>query len=156
MFNYFTKVLEWLYAAKPNWYLPTTDSPSMQDIQLIVGLCNEEVGELHAGMLNNDKLEIKDAIIDLMWVALNAAALFRITPFELTSMADAVMESNFSKFTHDENIAKKTVLDYQGNGVEAYYTKINDYYIIYRKSDNKILKSIDYKPVTKILNNGSK
>ncbi len=50
-----------------------------------------------------------------------------------------------SKACKTEEEAKKTVtLRTKEQGEECYYEKVGDYYIVYRKRDKKVMKSINY------------
>lgn len=66
---------------------------------------------------------------------------------------EEVMNSNFSKFCLTEEQAQQSV-DAYANGnhpnkmwevIECYYEKVENYWIIKRKKDNKVLKSIGFK-----------
>lgn len=59
----------------------------------------------------------------------------------------AVHESNMSKFCKSESEAHETIRKYKSNGVEAYFTVNNGLYVIFRTSNNKVLKSVNYHPV---------
>lgn len=90
-------------------------------------------------------IEQMDAYCDLQYV-LSGAILASGMQDSFDRNFKAVHESNMSKFCIDLDEVRDTInyLDIR----ESVYTKmIGKYYIIYRKSDNKVLKSINYKPV---------
>lgn len=60
---------------------------------------------------------------------------------------DRVHKSNMTKFAPTEEGAITTVMEYLGEGVVADYSEVGGLYTIYRKSDGKVLKYIDYEPV---------
>lgn len=148
MKKYIQRVLKWVYIYKPEWKNKLEDRRErFNAIQLIIKLLNEETGELHAGLLNNNNEEVIDAIVDLFWVALNAAALQGITAEEVSEFFPKVMKSNYSKMCSTEQEAIETVEEYGSDDAGqklAYYKKIGEYYLVYRSSDNKILKSKNY------------
>lgn len=147
MKKYIQRVLKWVYIYKPEWKKELSYHDNGDAINLIIKLMNEETGELHCGLLNNDKEEIIDAIVDLFWISLNAAALKGITAEEISNYFPKVMKSNYSKICSTEQEAIDTVNMYSldGSGQKiAYYKKIDGFYLVYRTQDNKILKSKNY------------
>lgn len=73
-----------------------------------------------------------------------------ILKFKLDNFKTALLrvhESNMSKFCKTEEEANETVKSYFEKGIETYFKLVNDYYVVYRSEDNKVLKSINYKPV---------
>ena len=146
--NIIKDVLKWLKIAKPEW---GKSKVSFKEKNLVKSIIQEEVDELFSAMDNNDKGEMKDAIVDIFWVALNAAALYGISENELQDFVNKVSESNWSKFCDKEEDAIDTVVAYASGThfdkpdkiIDTYYKKIGDKYVIFRK-DGKIMKSINY------------
>lgn len=108
-------------------------------------------------MFQNSELEQKigmaDALADLQYVLSGAIITFGYSEI-FDEIFDEVQESNMSKFCTTEEEAIETVAKYASEDTETYYEKVsllNDnldsFWVIYRKSDKKILKSINYKPV---------
>jgi glycosyltransferase involved in cell wall biosynthesis len=61
---------------------------------------------------------------------------------------DRVHISNMSKACNDETEVSKTLKHYEDNyNTSAYAKYINGKYLIYRREDNKVLKSINYQAV---------
>ena len=122
--------------------------PNQENIMLRIGLIDEEFKELRTAIHNNDIVEVADAIADLLYVTYGTACSFGLTSV-LKDIQDEVHSSNMSKICLTEDEAKLTVEKYntEKNDV-AYsnYTPRYGYYIVYRVSDNKVLKSINYKP----------
>lgn len=56
--------------------------------------------------------------------------------------------SNMSKFCTSEAEANETVASYKHQGVGAFWAKQGDLYVVYRTEDKKVLKSINYRPVS--------
>lgn len=83
--------------------------------------------------------------INVLNVLLVQALDFNIDNFKTALLR--VHESNMSKFCKTEEEAHETVKSYFDKGIETYFKLVNDYYVVYRSEDNKVLKSINYTPV---------
>lgn len=59
---------------------------------------------------------------------------------------EEVYNSNMSKACPDTVTAIRTVHKYDAEGIEVHCDTSSTPIVIYRKEDNKVLKSIDYKP----------
>jgi predicted HAD superfamily Cof-like phosphohydrolase len=92
------------------------------------------------------QIEQLDALVDIDYILRGTVITHGFSNI-IDKAFDYVNESNMSKFCDNECKAKETVEDYTSQGIETYYKEVGDYYVIYRKGDNKILKSIDYAPV---------
>jgi hypothetical protein len=108
----------------------------------IVGRKREE------GNLN----ELRDACADLR-VVMGNLIHFAGTNKQYEKDFKEVMKSNFSKFCESEEEANLTIEAY-ANGthpnkkdekIKCYHVKVEDYWIIKRAEDGKILKSINFK-----------
>lgn len=55
--------------------------------------------------------------------------------------------SNMSKFCRTEQEARETIDSYTRNGVDVFWVQIEGWYVVLRRSDNKVMKSINYSPV---------
>jgi hypothetical protein len=67
--------------------------------------------------------------------------------FSKSTIIEALHEvhrSNMSKFCLTEQEAVKSVDSYLARGVISYYKKVGHQFVIFRKSDNKILKGINF------------
>lgn len=125
---------------------------------LRVELLQEEVKELQQAygvVVNPDgtftevpynAVEVQDALADIMFV-LCGAILESGMKDTFDEAFRRVYESNMSKACKTEQEAIYTVSEYLGVGVEAYYKQHLGLFIVYRSSDNKVLKSKYYKPV---------
>ncbi|RMD76771.1 hypothetical protein D6810_03045 [Candidatus Dojkabacteria bacterium] len=59
---------------------------------------------------------------------------------------EKVLNSNYSKFCSTLDEAVQSIRFYKDTkGVDAEYRKVGGYFVIYRKSDGKILKSINWR-----------
>jgi len=96
--------------------------------------------------------ELRDACAD-MRVVLGNLIHFAGIKEKFNEDFNEVMDSNFSKFCSTEEQAQESVEAYangthpnkMGEVIECYYEKVGDYWIIKRKNDNKVLKSIGFK-----------
>jgi predicted HAD superfamily Cof-like phosphohydrolase len=128
--------------------------PSKERCNLRVSLLEEELGEFKEAIERGDMVEVLDSLTDLMYV-LNGA----IIEFGLSDIFDQsfkeVQRSNMSKACNDLDEVNQTMKFYgDRDGVESYSVSSGDKYIVYRKGDNKVLKSVNYSPadLKKILN----
>lgn len=120
--------------------------------ELCIELIQEEVQELIDAVKRNDTEGIKDGCVDIIWVTLNHAYMFDISKEELLDKIDRVSFSNWTKFCATEAEAAKTVEMYAlgthpnkpGAKIDAYYSRFKNVWVVKRKSDNKILKSLEF------------
>lgn len=126
--------------------LDTPSIPAENRCKLRVALLAEELKELEVAILNNDIVEVADALCDLQYVLSGAILEFGLGE-KFKALFDEVQRSNMSKTCKDENEAKQTVAHYlQKDGTECYYQQEGSHWLVYRKSDNKTIKSINYSP----------
>ena len=119
--------------------------------RLYMDLIDEEFEELLLAYADNDLVETLDALGDLLKVVSGMVNSLGYCPEQLLKF---INDSNFSKFTQDENIAKASVDAYnaQERYHDVHYVQVGDWYIIrgYEGSNNeensapKVLKQIYY------------
>lgn len=122
-------------------------------VPLAFDLVKEEVDELKEAITEGDKKEVMDAVVDIFWVTMNVAYFYGLDPKEIVEYFDKVSDSNWSKFTSDEQVAIATVEAYNsgthpdkpGVIIPTTYTKEGIWYVIRNAETGKILKSINYK-----------
>lgn len=120
--------------------------PSEERCRLRVELIAEELKELEHAIENKDLTGIADALCDIQYVLSGAVLEFGMGE-KFRDLFDEVQRSNMSKACDTEEEAIATVKYYRKNHkTESYYKKRNGKYMIYRKDDNKTLKSINYSP----------
>lgn len=120
--------------------------PSKTRCGLRVSLIREELKELERAIADKDLTEIADALCDIQYVLSGAVLEFGLGD-KFAELFDEVHRSNMSKACLTEEEAQKTVDHYwRERGAEAYFVKEGGKYLVYRKGDNKTLKSIDYSP----------
>lgn len=94
-----------------------------------------------------NKKEILDATCDLQYI-LCGTILENGQQNEFDEAFEDVHKSNMSKLCVDMEEAILSIQDYQSRGINVSYKKMSENLIaIIRESDNKVLKSINYKPV---------
>ena len=137
--------------------LETPQIPSEQRCELRVNLLQEELNELSQAIKDNDLVEIADALCDIQYVLSGAVLEFGLGE-KFVELFNEVQRSNMSKACDTQQEALMTLSHYKKkDGTEGYYKEINGKWIVYRASDDKVLKSINYSPaeLKKIIKNES-
>ena len=137
--------------------LETPQTPSEQRCELRVNLLQEELNELSQAIKDNDLVEIADALCDIQYVLSGAVLEFGLGE-KFVELFNEVQRSNMSKACNTQQEALMTLSHYKKkDGTEGYYKKINGKFLVYRASDDKVLKSINYSPaeLKKIIKNES-
>jgi predicted HAD superfamily Cof-like phosphohydrolase len=126
--------------------LPQPAIPAEDRCKLRVALIAEELKELEVAILEKDIVEVADALCDIQYVLSGAILEFGLGE-KFKALFEEVQRSNMSKVCHSEEEAQQTVEHYRKkDGTECYYLKEGEKYLVYRKSDNKTIKSIQYSP----------
>ena len=128
--------------------------PSEDRCRLRVALLAEELKELEVAILNKDIVEVADALCDLQYVLSGAILEFGLGE-KFKTLFEEVQRSNMSKVCNSEAEAQETVEHYKKkDGTECYFVKEGEKWLVYRKSDNKTIKSIKYSPANlqKVMN----
>lgn len=137
-----------------NQFIPEDyNHSSINNVELTdfrIRLLQEELNELRAALTEKDAKEVLDALLDLRYVLDGAVISFGFEKVFYEAF-NQVHESNMSKFCNSMDEATETIANYELQGLETYAeaTKLNNQtlWIVRRKFDGKILKSINYKPV---------
>ena len=125
---------------------PAPIIPAENRCKLRVALIAEELKELEVAILEKDIVGVADALCDIQYVLSGAVLEFGLGD-KFKALFDEVQRSNMSKACKSEQEAIDTVNFYkQKDGTECYYQKEGDQWLVYRKSDNKTIKSINYSP----------
>ena len=126
--------------------LETPQIPSKERCDLRINLMQEELDEIKVAIENNDFVEISDGLCDLMYVLAGSILEFGLKD-KFNELFNEVHESNMSKACLSEKEASETVTYYKSkDGTEAHYQEIDGKWLVFRDSDNKVLKSINYTP----------
>ena len=129
---------------KPNFYQPTIPDKKITDF--VVNFIREETEELHQAIEDKDIVEVLDAICDLLYVAVGNATMAFGLKEKLLLAYEEVQASNMSKSCATEQEAIDTINARMVQHGTCHYRKIGDRYVVYRSSDDKVMKSINYFP----------
>jgi predicted HAD superfamily Cof-like phosphohydrolase len=128
---------------------PILTSPSIPDARrarLRVDLIAEELREFEEAIQQGDIVGVADALCDIQYVLSGAVLEFGLAD-KFLALFEEVQRSNMSKACNSEEEAVETVDYYQREkGVVCYYEKVGDKWLVYRKQDNKTIKSVGYSP----------
>lgn len=120
--------------------------PSENRSQLRIALLAEELKELEEAVKDNNLVEVADALCDLQYVLSGAILEFGLKD-KFAALFDEVQRSNMSKACQSEAEAEATMKHYfDKDGTESYFEEKDGLFLVYRKADNKTLKSINYSP----------
>lgn len=126
--------------------LPKPAIPDENRCKLRVALLAEELKEMEVAILEKDLVGIADALCDLQYVLSGAILEFGLGE-KFNSLFEEVQRSNMSKACNSEQEANQTVQFYkEKDGTECYYKKEGNKWLVYRKADNKTIKSVNYSP----------
>jgi predicted HAD superfamily Cof-like phosphohydrolase len=129
---------------KPNNYTPLI--PEEKEWKFVYDFILEELNEYKEACENKDIVGVADALGDIMYVLCNGIMLHGMKD-KITQVYQEIQLSNMSKVCKTEKEAIETALHRSKElGVETYYEKTNNYWVVYRKSDRKVLKSLSYFP----------
>jgi len=131
------------------FHLPVLDKPIIPDAkrcELRINLLQEELNELKEAIADNDLVEVADALADIQYVLSGAIHEFGLGD-RFKALFDEVQRSNMSKTCATRAIAEATLQHYKDTkGTEGFIAEEDGHFLVYRTSDKKVLKSIDYSP----------
>ncbi len=129
--------------------LPVIDEPKIPGedrCQLRIALLQEELNELKEALENNDLVETADALADLQYVLSGAILEFGLAD-KFKTIFDEVQRSNMSKTCKSKDVALATQEYYKREkNTDSFIAEKGDEFLVYRTSDKKVLKSIEYSP----------
>lgn len=126
--------------------LETPQIPSEARCNLRVSLIQEELNELKEAIEAKDIVEIADALCDIQYVLSGAILEFGMKD-KFADLFDEVQRSNMSKACKSLEEAEATMKHYfEKDGTESYYREVDGLFLVFRKSDDKTLKSVNYSP----------
>ena len=127
--------------------LPIIDTPGIPPkdrCRLRIALIEEELNELKEAIENNDIIEAADAFCDIQYVLSGAILEFGLGG-KFKELFEEVQRSNMSKTCKTLEEAEATREFYMNTkGTEAYIEKKGDEFLVYRKEDGKVFKSVNY------------
>jgi len=124
----------------------TTPTINPKDAQFVIDFIQEELDELKVAVKERNIIEIFDALLDITYVGLgNGALVFGLKDKILDGYAE-VQASNMSKICQTLEEEEETVkLRSEQQGEPCHYLSDGKgKYVVYRSSDNKVMKSVNY------------
>lgn len=125
---------------------PVLSKPQIPDekrCELRVSLLQEELNELKQAISDKNIVSVADAFADIQYVLSGAILEFGLGD-KFRELFEEVHNSNMSKVCYTKEEALDTISYYETSGTEAYYKEKDGKFLVYRKSDDKTLKSINY------------
>ncbi|MET4081620.1 putative HAD superfamily Cof-like phosphohydrolase [Pedobacter sp. UYP30] len=120
--------------------------PSKQRANLRISLLAEELKELEEAVNADDLTEVADALCDLQYVLAGAILEFGMGE-KFKELFDEVHRSNMSKACKTVEEAEQTMKFYlDKDKTEAYFKEVDGLFLVFRKGDDKTLKSVNYSP----------
>ena len=128
---------------KPNTYTPNI--PERKEWEFVYNFILEELEEYKHVCETGDIVEVLDALCDITYVATGNGVMLHGLKDKFMDAYAEVQASNMSKACKTEQEAKQTAeSEAKRIGEETYYEQVGEYWVVYRKSDKKVLKSINY------------
>ena len=128
---------------KPNNYEPTVGEK--KEWQFVYDFILEELEEYKEACEKGDIVGILDALCDITYVSLGNGVLLHGLKGQIWKAYQEVQASNMSKSCATEAEAEETVkVRSEEKGHPCHWEKIGDRYIVYRSSDRKVMKSVNY------------
>jgi hypothetical protein len=120
--------------------------PTKDVFYLWYNLMLEELEETKKAFEENNLAELTDGIVDTEVVHINLPHIMGLLKTGIYQKAfTEVSRANFSKYCKTEEEAIESVKHYaertDDKQCEAYYKQVGNFWIVFRKSDNKILKA---------------
>jgi predicted HAD superfamily Cof-like phosphohydrolase len=126
--------------------LETPQIPSKERCDLRISLISEELDEMKEAIEKGDVIEVADSLGDLMVVLCGSILEFGMGE-KFEKIFENIHNSNMSKACNSQQEAIETLLHYKKkDGTEGYYKEVDGKWLVYRKEDDKVLKSVNYSP----------
>ena len=128
---------------KPNNYDPVI--PDEKEWMFVYNFILEELEEYKHACETGNIVEVLDALCDITYVSLGNGAMLHGLKDKVWPAYQEVQASNLSKACTSEQEAQDTVrVRSAEQKEECHYEKVEDYYIVYRTRDRKVMKNINY------------
>ena len=128
---------------KPNNYNPVI--PDEKEWMFVYNFILEELEEYKHACETGNIVEVLDALCDITYVSLGNGAMLHGLKDKIWPAYQEVQASNLSKACTSEEEAQATVrVRSEEQKTPCHYEKVGEYYIVYRSSDRKVMKNINY------------
>jgi predicted HAD superfamily Cof-like phosphohydrolase len=128
---------------KPNNYTPNI--PDEKEWMFVYNFILEELEEYKHACETGNIVEVLDALCDITYVSLGNGAMLHGLKDKVWPAYQEVQASNLSKACTSKKEAQETVrVRSEEQKTPCHYEKVGRYYIVYRSSDKKVMKSINY------------
>ena len=128
---------------KPNNYNPVI--PDEKEWMFVYNFILEELEEYKHACETGNIVEVLDALCDITYVSLGNGAMLHGLKDKVWPAYQEVQASNLSKACTSEEEAQDTVrVRAEEQKEPCHYEKVGEYYIVYRSSDKKVMKNINY------------
>ena len=128
---------------KPNNYNPVI--PAEKEWMFVYNFILEELEEYKHACETGNIVEVLDALCDITYVSLGNGAMLHGLKDKVWPAYQEVQASNLSKACSSEEEAQETVRVRSAEQKEpCHYEQVGEYYIVYRSSDRKVMKNINY------------
>ncbi len=128
---------------KPNNYTPII--PEEKEWMFVYNFILEELEEYKHACETGNIVEVLDALCDITYVSLGNGAMLHGLKDKVRPAYQEVQASNLSKACTSKEEAQETVkVRSQEQGEACHFEKVEEYYIVYRTRDKKVMKNINY------------
>ena len=128
-----------------DWQNRSTPTIDKKDAEFVINFIQEELDELREAVEQENIQEILDAILDITYVGLGNGAMVFGLKDKIWEAYQEVQASNLSKICTTLEEAEKTVkVRSEQQGEPCHYEEVGSNYVVYRTSDKKVMKSINY------------
>ena len=142
---FITEVEEFNTVMGKDWQNRSTPTIDKKDAEFVINFIQEELDELREAVEQENIQEILDAILDITYVGLGNGALVFGLKDKIWEAYQEVQASNLSKICTTLGEAEETVkVRSEEQGEPCHYEEVGSNYVVYRTSDKKVMKSINY------------
>jgi len=128
---------------KPNNYTPNI--PDKNEWMFVYNFILEELEEYKHACETGNIVEVLDALCDITYVSLGNGAMLHGLKDKVWPAYQEVQASNLSKACISEEEAQETIrVRTQEQKTACHYEEVGEYYIVYRSSDRKVMKNVNY------------
>ena len=140
-----TEVEEFNTVMGKDWQNRSVPTIDKKDAEFVINFIQEELDELREAVEQENIQEILDAILDITYVGLGNGAMVFGLKDKIWEAYQEVQASNLSKICTTLEEAEETVkVRSEEQGEPCHYEEVRSNYVVYRTSDKKVMKSINY------------